>query len=57
MRTWDTTQSTGQGNRLPLQVKIAIVVPHLVHGRGTQTFGTRAVLPLTWGLNHAIYNP
>ena len=61
-REWDTTQSgTGAPNLLPAQIKITIEVPHtstIERSRGrTQTFGTRASLPLRYGLNHSIYNP
>jgi general secretion pathway protein J len=53
--TWDTTQAAMQPNRLPTQVFIKITVPS-VRGRGPeQTFGTRATLPLTYALNHAMY--
>lgn len=57
LRGWDTTQAAGQPNRLPSQVKVRITVPHLRRAGRTQTYGTRAVLPLVWALNHAIYNP
>jgi hypothetical protein len=44
-----------QPNRLPQQVRIKITVPN-VRGKGpSQTFGTRAWLPLQYALNHAIY--
>lgn len=52
---WDTTQDAMHPNRLPAQVKILVTVPN-IKGRGPdQTFGTRAVLPLRFALNHAIY--
>ncbi len=54
--TWDTTQAAGQPNRLPSQVKILLTL-HTPDGKHTVTYGTRAELPLTWALNHAIYNP
>ncbi len=57
VRGWDTTQAAGQPNRLPTQIKIRLTIPNL-RGQGpSQTFGTRAVLPITYALNHAIYNP
>ena len=53
--TWDTTQAAMQPNRLPTQVFIKVTVPN-VRGNGPeQTFGTRASLPLTYALNHAMY--
>lgn len=57
VNTWDTTQTSMHPNRLPAQVKIFVTVPHPRKRGRTQTFGTRASLPLTWGLNHAAYNP
>lgn len=57
VRTWDTTQLTGQPNRLPAQVKIRLTVPHPRQRGRTLTFGTRADVPIRFGLNHAIYNP
>jgi general secretion pathway protein J len=55
LSTWDTTQAAMQPNRLPQQVRIKITVPN-VRGKGpSQTFGTRAWLPLQYALNHAIY--
>ena len=54
---WDTTQGAGQPNRLPSQVRITLRVPHHRDRSRTLTFGTRASLPLVFGLNHAIYNP
>ena len=40
-----------------LQVRITLRVPHHRDRSRTLTFGTRASLPLVFGLNHAIYNP
>jgi len=57
LQTWDSTQPAMQPNRLPLQVKILLEVPDLRKPRETRTFGTRAVIPMTWALNHATYNP
>lgn len=53
---WDTNQTIGQPNRLPSQVKIKIVVPHLRKEGTSVEYGTRATIPLVWGLNHSIYN-
>ena len=54
---WDTTQAAGQPNRLPSQVKIILTVPHPnIRGRNV-TYGTRADVPIRYGLNHAVYNP
>lgn len=55
LSSWDTTQGAMQPNRLPTQVRISVTVPN-VRGKGpSQTFVTRAALPLTYALNHAIY--
>jgi general secretion pathway protein J len=53
---WDTNGATGQANRLPAQVKIVLTVPGIIRPKEREVFGTRAVLPLTWALNHAAYN-
>ena len=56
-RSWDTTHGGGRPNLLPAQVKIILTVPPL-HGHGRPLkFGTRASLPIRFGLNHAIHNP
>src|SRR4029079_8693086 len=56
--SWDSTQYTGQMNRLPAQVKI---VARVGMGEGQrrrlQTFSTRAQIPIRYGLNFAIYLP
>lgn len=58
LRSWDTTQgATGQPNRLPAQVKIILKVRPPYNSDTVLTFGTRAVLGIRWGLNHANYNP
>jgi general secretion pathway protein J len=54
-RSWDTTQLAGQPNRLPTQVRITLVVADYDDPREERRFTTRAVLPLTWALNHANY--
>ncbi|MBC7171309.1 MAG: prepilin-type N-terminal cleavage/methylation domain-containing protein [Polyangiaceae bacterium] len=51
-----TQNAADQPNRLPSQVKIRIRVEDPRDPRRTVVFGTRAVLPLTYGLNHAVYN-
>jgi general secretion pathway protein J len=56
-QTWDTTQIASQPNRLPLQVKIKLTVPSNRNPDREQVFATRATLPITFALNHAIYNP
>ncbi|MEM6960314.1 MAG: type II secretion system protein GspJ [Myxococcota bacterium] len=58
VNSWDTTQTTGQPNRLPAQVKILLTVtePTAREDRErTRTYGTRAVLPMVHALNHAVY--
>jgi general secretion pathway protein J len=53
--TWDTTQTSGQPNRLPAQAKIMLTVPN-INGRGPdQVFGTRTWFPATYALNFALY--
>ncbi|MAQ14336.1 MAG: general secretion pathway protein GspJ [Sandaracinus sp.] len=54
-RNWDTTQTTGQPNRLPSQVRITLTVPN-PHRRGAElTYGTRVTIPVTHALNHSVY--
>jgi len=59
LKTWDTTQGgVGQPNRLPAQVKITLTLEEPPGGgSGSRVFGTRAVLPMQFALNHARYNP
>jgi general secretion pathway protein J len=57
LTTWDTSQAAMQPNRLPSQVRIKVTVPALRGTGPSQTFGTRATLPLQYALNHAIYYP
>lgn len=57
VRSWDSTNATGQANRLPVQVKILITVPALMKGKKTEVYGTRVSLPITYALNHASYQP
>ncbi len=54
VREWSTTQAAGQPNRLPIQVKIRVVVAH-PETRRPMTIGTRVHLPIRFGLNHATY--
>lgn len=54
---WDTVNTLGQPNRLPTQVRIRLGVKDPRRAGKTQTFGTRVVIPLTYALNHANYNP
>jgi general secretion pathway protein J len=55
VRTWNTLNMSAEVNRLPVQVKIRIDVPGPRSRSDVETFGTRAVLPLQYGLNHARY--
>ena len=55
VRNWDTTQLTGQPNRLPTQVKITLTVPNPQRRGAELTFGTRANIAITHALNHAVY--
>ncbi|MCA9602394.1 MAG: prepilin-type N-terminal cleavage/methylation domain-containing protein [Myxococcales bacterium] len=57
LETWDTTQATAQPNRLPTQIKIFVTVADPIDSKKDRVYGTRATLPITWGLNHAKYNP
>ena len=57
LSTWDSTQGAMQPNRLPTQVRILLRVPN-PRGHGSDlTYGTRASLPMTYALNHAMYKP
>lgn len=53
--TWDSTGA--EQNRLPCQVRIRLVVPSTRSGRQEEVYTTRAMVPITWALNHAVYNP
>ena len=57
VQTWDTVNALGQPNRLPTQVRIRLGVTDPRRPKQVQTFGTRVVIPLTYALNHANYNP
>jgi general secretion pathway protein J len=52
---WDTTGS--EQNRLPAQVRIRLVVPSLSDPDDDETYATRVSIPITYALNHAVYNP
>jgi len=57
--TWDTTQATGQTNRMPLQVRIRLVLKQgsrttSDRGRGTLKFETTVAIPLQQPLSFAI---
>jgi general secretion pathway protein J len=57
--TWDTTQATGQTNRMPLQVRIRLVLKQgsrssTDRGRGTLKFQTTVSLPIQQPLSFAI---
>lgn len=56
---WDTTQAAGQPNRLPAQVKLVLTAYETsADGRRRELkVGTRAAIPIRYGLNHATYNP
>jgi general secretion pathway protein J len=55
VKSWDAVTGIGQQNRLPTQVKIKLTVPSIAHPEKKETFVTRAVLPITWAMNHAKY--
>lgn len=54
---WDAAPTGTQPNRLPLQVRIRLSVPSVIDRSRSETYVTRAVLPITWAINHAVYNP
>jgi general secretion pathway protein J len=51
--TWDTTQATGQPNRLPFEVKLTLVLKNGEKGKPI-TFVTKVVLPMQSALNFAV---
>ena len=57
VESWDSVNPLGQPNRLPTQVRIRLSVKDPRRPSETQTFGTRVVIPITYALNHANYNP
>lgn len=54
--TWDASSGQEQ-NRLPSQVRIRLVVPQAQNPRREEVYTTRAMVPIVWALNHAVYNP
>lgn len=55
VREWDARSAADHLNVLPEQVKITIEVPNPSNPRQTIRLGTRASLPIRFGLNHAQY--
>ncbi len=55
--TWATDDPFAQANRLPTQVRVRITVDDPYRPGKTNTFGTRAAIPINYALNHANYNP
>jgi len=55
VRSWDARSSADHLNLLPEQVKIVVEVPNPSNPRRTIRLGTRASLPIRYGLNHAAY--
>lgn len=55
VREWDARSAADHLNVLPLQVKIIVEVPDPRRRGRTIRLGTRATLPIHYGLNHAIY--
>ncbi len=64
---WNAQADGREANRLPAQVRIRLEVPSLLDAaaggprrgrpRRVETYATRATIPITYGLNHAVYNP
>lgn len=59
--TWDTTQATGQANRMPLQVRVRLVLKQGSRsassrdsGRGTLKFETTVSVPIQQPLSFAV---
>jgi general secretion pathway protein J len=52
---WNTTGT--EANRLPAQVMSRLVVPALSDPDDDEFYTTRAMVPITYALNHAVYNP
>jgi general secretion pathway protein J len=57
VQSWDTEDVLAQPNRLPTQVRILLAITDPRRRGEAQVFGTRVVIPLTYALNHASYNP
>lgn len=52
---WNAAPDGTHPNRLPLQVRITLEVPGIVHPDRTQRFVTRANVPMSFAINHAVY--
>jgi general secretion pathway protein J len=46
LETWDTTQSTGQFNRLPFEVKVTLVLKGIKEGAPPLRYQTKFVVPV-----------
>ena len=57
VQTWSTEDVLAQPNRLPAQVRIRLAITNPRRRGETLAFGTRVMIPLTYALNHASYNP
>lgn len=55
VREWDARSAADHLNVLPLQVKIVVEIPDPRRRGQTIRLGTRATLPIRYGLNHAFY--
>jgi len=55
--SWDAAPNGTQANRLPTQVRIRLEVEGTIEARRTEVYATRATIPTSWALNHAVYNP
>jgi general secretion pathway protein J len=53
--SWDAAPNGTQANRLPAQVRITLEVPGIVRRDSNERYVTRAVIPITYALNHAVY--
>ncbi|MBW2688290.1 MAG: prepilin-type N-terminal cleavage/methylation domain-containing protein [Deltaproteobacteria bacterium] len=57
VQTWNTEDVLAQPNRLPTQVRIRLAITNPRRRGEALAFGTRVMIPLTYALNHASYNP
>lgn len=55
--SWDAAPTGTHPNRLPMQVRITLEVPGMRERRRTERYVTRAVIPIRYAINHAVYNP
>jgi general secretion pathway protein J len=53
LETWDTTQATGQPNRLPLQIKLTLVLRGGAAGKNVELM-TKVAMPMTTALAFAV---